>query len=344
MWELREKNCKDGKSIYKRKTDVFVPLINRAKIANNKKADLFISIHCDAIANKNNAASAYGVSTFTMGAAKTEANLAVAKRENSVILLEDNYETTYQGFDPKSPESYIMFELLQGTHQKQSIEFAQCVQTQIKQRAKRNDRSVRQTPALVLKEAGMPAVLIEIGFLSNLKEEAYLITQAGQNAIANSIYYAFQDYKKSYDKQNQITTSTIKESNPLTTESKVRDDSTSEIIKKQPAKVNTESPKTTVSNQKTTSVSKTTNNSKSVTNKGEISYRIQFLTSQKLYKEGDAKFKGLKNIGYYKDGNLYKYYIGNKPTAQGLSSELKSVKAKFNDAFIIKMKDGKRVK
>ncbi len=322
--DLIEKNCKDVKVIYTRKTDVFVPLINRAQIANNNKSDLFISIHCDAVGNKNNAANAYGVSTFTMGAAKTEANLAVAKRENSVILLEENYETTYQGFDPKSPESYIMFELLQGTHQKQSIELAQCIQTQMKDRAKRHDRSVRQTPALVLKEASMPAVLVEIGFLSNLNEEAYLITQSGQNAIANSLYHGFVNYKKSYDKQNQIAkSSVVPDTKPA-----------SAVAVSQPA----------AKAQPTASATPAKTTATNTANNSQLVYKVQFLTSSTLYKAGATQFKGLKNVEHYKEGNLYKYTYGSKKTSAELDKELKEVKSKFKDAFIIKFQNGKRVK
>ena len=355
---LIEKNCKDVKVVYTRKNDVFVPLINRAKIANDNKGDLFISIHCDAVANKNSAASAFGVSTFTMGAAKTEANLAVAQRENSVILMEENYETTYQGFDPKSPESYIMFELLQGTHQKHSIEFAQCIQKEVKERAKRNDRSVRQTPALVLKEAGMPAVLVEIGFLSNLKEEAYLVTQSGQNALANSIYHGFMEYKKMYDKQNLIdggknvvaTQPVTKEKTASTANSTVNSNknkvnettgsTTSKggaTDKKNEVKPNSQSASSTAKQNNGTAAKKSNTDN-------AIVYKIQFMTSPNIYKSGASQLKGIKNTEYYKEGTTYKYTVGSAASPQELSKELKEVKLKFKDAFIIKFSNGKRIK
>ncbi len=211
---------KDVEVIYTRKTDVFVPLIERTRIANKNKADLFISIHADAVA-KQNAARVYGTSTFTLGTAKSKENLEVAKRENAVILMEEDYETSYQGFDPNSAESYIMFETLQETHQTQSIQFASYIQDEFRTRAKRHDRQVRQGPYLVLKTASMPAVLIETGFLSNTNEERFLASNDGRNKIATSIYHAFKDYKAAFDRHNHVsmsgkaTSTEVKQNEPI---------------------------------------------------------------------------------------------------------------------------------
>ena len=204
LGQLISSKHKDVEVIYTRKTDVFVPLIDRTRIANRHKADLFISIHADAVA-KQNATRVYGTSTFTLGTAKTKENLEVAKRENAVILMEEDYETSYQGFDPNSAESYIMFETLQETHQTQSIQFASLIQKEFRTRAKRHDRQVRQGPYLVLKTASMPAVLIETGFLSNPNEERFLASNDGRSKIATSIYYGFSNYKAAFDRHNHVS-------------------------------------------------------------------------------------------------------------------------------------------
>ena len=204
LGKLIESKHKDVKVLYTRKTDVFIPLINRTQLANKNNADLFISIHADAVA-KSSASRVYGTSTFTLGTAKNQENLEIAKRENAVILLEDDYETSYQGFDPNSAESYIMFETLQLTHQTQSIQFASYIQKNMCGYAKRYDREVKQGPYLVLKTASMPAVLVETGFISNPTEEKFLASTAGRQKIATAIYYGFNNYKEAFDRHNNVT-------------------------------------------------------------------------------------------------------------------------------------------
>jgi len=194
-----EQNFSDVKVIYTRKTNRFVELHKRANIANKNKADLFISIHADWYSNSR----ITGPSTYAMGIHKNKENLALAQKENAVITLEEDYTTKYEGFDPNSPESYIIFSLMQNTYLDQSLEFASFVQDQFRERAKRHDRGVRQAGFLVLAQTTMPSVLIETGFVSNPSEEKYLISQQGQEHIASAIYRAFKEYKKSIeDKSN----------------------------------------------------------------------------------------------------------------------------------------------
>ncbi|HDR68214.1 MAG TPA: N-acetylmuramoyl-L-alanine amidase [Bacteroidaceae bacterium] len=187
-----EENIKDVKVIYTRKTDVYLELFERAKIANENKADLFISIHVNANPNP----VPFGVSTHILGMNQENQNLDVAIRENSVILMEEDYQTRYEGFDPTSAESYIMFSLMQNTFLKQSIEFGSLVQDQFRERANRKDRGVIRQPLLVLRETAMPGVLIETGFISNPDEQKYLMTGEGQSIIASAIFRAFRDYKE----------------------------------------------------------------------------------------------------------------------------------------------------
>ena len=186
-----EKNMPDVKVIYTRKDDRYLPLDERAAIANKNKADLFICIHANAIAN----AVAYGTETYVMGLHKDDGNMDVAKRENSVITLDENYEERYEGFDPKSPESYILFSLTQSAYKESSLLFAQKIEDQFKSKVGRHSRGVKQAGFWVLWRTAMPSVLVETGFLSNNKEEDYLKSEAGQDLIASGIFRAFRDYK-----------------------------------------------------------------------------------------------------------------------------------------------------
>ena len=191
--KLVEQNCPDVKVIYTRKTDVFVELDERANIANRNKADLFVSIHVNSTAAKS---GPQGTETYTLGMHRAADNLEVAKRENSVITLESNYEQKYEGFDPKSSESYIIFELMQDKNMEQSVNFAKLVQQQFKSTAGRVNKGVYQAGFLVLRATSMPSALIELGYINNVSEEAYLMSAAGQSAMAKSIYNAFKAYKK----------------------------------------------------------------------------------------------------------------------------------------------------
>lgn len=186
-------NHPDVKVIYTRKTDVFVPLDERANIANRSKADLFISIHTNATPSK---IGPRGAETYTLGMHRATENLAVAKRENSVITLESDYEKRYEGFDPRSSESYIIFEFMQDKHMEQSVDLARQVQKQFRTHAGRQDRGVHQAGFLVLRATSMPSVLVELGYINNPTEAEYLKSTNGRNTMARSIYNAFVAYRK----------------------------------------------------------------------------------------------------------------------------------------------------
>ncbi|EOZ95134.1 N-acetylmuramoyl-L-alanine amidase [Indibacter alkaliphilus LW1] len=181
--------------IYTRKTDTFLELKERANIANRNKADLFISIHCNAAGNR----SAYGTETFVMGTKNFEANFDIVKRENAVILLEDNYEENYEGFDPNSPESYMMFNLTQKAYLSNSISLAAKVEDDFRTRVNRHSRGVKQAPLYVLWTTYMPSVLVELGFISNVNEERFLKSQQGQTYLASAIFRAIKAYKEELD-------------------------------------------------------------------------------------------------------------------------------------------------
>jgi N-acetylmuramoyl-L-alanine amidase len=211
-----QENQKDVKVIYTRKTDVFVPLHERAEIANKNNADIFISIH----ANADPKWRAEGTETYAMGLHKSEDNLEIAKLENSVILLEEDYTTNYENFDPNSAESYISISLLQNIHLEQSLEFASYIQNQFRERAKRKDRGVKQAGFLVLWQTTMPSVLVETGFLSSSEEEKFLASDMGQDYIASAIYRAFRDYKNDVEKNSVFYA--VKNSEPVVNGNDIR--------------------------------------------------------------------------------------------------------------------------
>ena len=197
LGRLIENNAEDVRVIYTRKTDRFIELDERANIANRNKADLFVSIHTNAV---KRGSTVQGTETYTLGLARSEENLEVAMSENSAILLEDNYQQRYEGFDPNSSESYIIFEFMQNKHMEQSISLASEIQKSFGA-CKRVDRGVRQAGFLVLRKTSMPSVLVELGYISNRQEEQFMRTAAGQNKLAEALYDAFCKYKKNYDRR-----------------------------------------------------------------------------------------------------------------------------------------------
>lgn len=192
-----EENFPDVKVIYTRNDDTFVELIERARIANDAKADLFISVHC----NANESTKPFGTETYAMGLHRSEANLAVAQRENSVILLEDDYQQNYEGFDPNSPEAYIIFSMYQNANLDKSLNLAAKVQEQMGTRLQRTNRGVKQAGFLVLYKTTMPAILVETGFLTNREEEKYMVKEESQYMLASAVYRAFKNYKEELESQ-----------------------------------------------------------------------------------------------------------------------------------------------
>ncbi|NLY25262.1 MAG: N-acetylmuramoyl-L-alanine amidase [Bacteroidales bacterium] len=202
--KLIEKNHPDVNVIYTRNNDSFVALNKRAEIANKAHADLFLSIHCNALDRKR--ASPQGVETFVLGLHRSKDNLDVAKAENAVIMYEDDYSVKYEGFNPNEPESYIIFEFMANEFLSQSVYLASIVQNQLVSNSRRVNRNVRQAGFLVLREVAMPSILIELGYISNRQEEKYLMSASGQTSLSNSIYNGFKEYKREYDKKSYVFT------------------------------------------------------------------------------------------------------------------------------------------
>ena len=194
--ELIKQNFPEIEIIYTRDNDDdFLKLGARTQLANDKNADLFISVHCDAFTNPK----AYGAGVYVMGMSKLKANMDVAMKENAVIYLEDDYKENYEGFDPNTPESYIVFSLTQNTHLDQSLQLAEEVEQQFATRANRKSRGVKQAPFYVISRANMPSILIECGFLTNPDEEDFLHSEKGQEYMSSAIFRAFRTYKESVE-------------------------------------------------------------------------------------------------------------------------------------------------
>ena len=309
---LIKNNCDDVKVIYTRSKDVFIPLDRRAEIANNAKADLFISIHTNALANNR---TAKGASTWTLGLAKSDANLEVAKRENSVILYESDYQTRYAGFNPNSAESYIIFEFMQDKYMEQSVHLASLMQKQFRHTCKRLDRGVHQAGFLVLKASAMPSILIELGFISTPEEERYLNSETGATTMAKGIYHAFLNYKREHEIRLTGVSKTV-----IPTEQKEQD------IEKE--------------NDRPVTVQKV---AESATNDNEITFKIQILTSSKPLAKNDKRLKGLKGVDYYKEKDIYKYTYGASGDYNKVLRTKRTITAKFKDAFIIAFRDGEKM-
>ena len=322
-----EQKHPDVKIVYTRKKDVFIGLDERADIANRSKANLFISIHT----NASSARSVCGPEVFTFGVSRTQENLEVAKRENSVIALEDNYKEKYEGFDPNSSESYIIFEFMQNKFVEQSIDFASTMQRELQKCVSWRGRGVKQAEYLVLRKSSMPRILIELDFISNAKAEDVLVSDAGQKKYAKSISDAFTKYKNDYDRKKGI--------NPVQTETvetaKKPETTKKETIKKEEQKEERkEDVKAPVVVQQ--------KNTNSKPSQSGIVYKVQILASSKKLPAESSKLKGY-NADYYQENDLFKYTYGESSDWSEISRIRKSLLKDFNDAFIITFKDGVKV-
>lgn len=326
LGSLITQNHKDVKVVYTRKTDVFVDLDERANIANRNKADLFISIHTNAVKRGSTVA---GTETYTLGLARTDENLEVAMRENSAILLEDNYLQKYEGFDPNSSESYIIFEFMQNKHMEQSISLASEVQKSFVS-AKRKNRGVRQAGFLVLRKTGMPSILVELGYISNPAEEQFMKGAEGQRKLATAIYNAFTKYKREYDRKKGGVSGKAFTA-PLI---EIKEE------KSDPIEQPVEAPKKDVK----TTTKKTEKASSSKELKGVVVYKIQILTSDKKLSANSKLFKGYKNVDYFVEKGIYKYTYGEMTDFNAIRKLRRQVARDFKDAFIVAFKDGKKVK
>lgn len=325
-----ERNCPDVNVVYTRKTDVFVTLHERANIANRNKADLFVSIHTNALPSGK---QARGLETYTLGMNRASENFDVAKRENSVILYEKDYEQHYEGFDPNSSESYIMFEFMQDKNMAQSVELAKMVQRRTCASANRPNKGVKQAGFLVLRETSMPSCLIELGFITTPSEEQLLNTSDGIDALGYGIYQAFLDYRNKYDKRI-----TVPYEVPERQKMGAKNNSEAE---QQQATPEEQMEQTAEEQTSAAAVEQAPVEQRQQSNSAPM-FKVQILTSPRILKAGDKKFKGVDNTDYYKDGGTYKYTVGASENYNEIYRLRKTILDKFPEAFIIAFKDGVR--
>ena len=306
LGEKIEDNCKDVDVVYTRKSDKFVSLQGRADIANKAKGDLFISIHTNSVALKNrNRTKIQGASTYTLGLHRSDDNFDVAVRENSVIEFEDDYSVKYQGFDPNSTESYIMFEFSQSKHMDQSVSFASMIQKNFED-AGRLNKGVRQAGFLVLAKTSMPAVLVELDYICNPTQEKFLTSEKGQRTMADAIYEAFKSYKETNDSFYATVTGgkdkKHKGNKNISKKDKVRKD---EIVYKV----------------------------QFVTSPKKLSSRSSYFKNLDMDK-----------VDIYKENGTYKYTYGETNDKDEAFDLLQKVKKHHPEAFVVEFKNGKRIK
>lgn len=325
-----EQNCPDVKVIYTRKRDVFVTLHERANIANRNKADLFVSIHTNALPRGR---QARGLETYTLGMHRAGDNLDVAKRENSVILIEKDYKQHYEGFDPNSSESYILFEFMQDKNMANSVELAKFVQRKVCAQAGRPNKGVKQAGFLVLRETSMPSCLIELGFITTPSEEAFLASQDNIEKIGKGIYEAFVEYRKKFDKSFTVPFKPADEG-----ERKVEHEERQRVKPTEPDTLSNPVAPDEKKHERVPQEEKPVKNQ----NTDAPVFKVQILTMNKKLSAGNKAFKGLTDVDCYQDNGSYKYTVGASTDYNEIYRLRKSILNKFPEAFIIAFKNGQR--
>lgn len=348
-----ERNMPDVRVIYTRKTDVFIPLKERANIANRANADLFISVHTNALpAGK----IARGFETYTLGMHRAKDNLDVAMRENSVISMERGYQQTYQGFDPRSSESYIIFEFIQGKNMERSVELARNIQRKVCNSANRPDKGVHQAGFLVLRETSMPSCLIELGFITTADEERLLNDASRVDDIARGIYEGFAQYRNKYDKSISVPyraadTESVSVAKIVSDKKQEQPERRSEDVDTTPRRtlkhVETRVEKArTVPQNRQNQQNRTVAQNKPAQHKANVAdapvFKLQIFVSNRTLRKGDAHFKGETDYDSYQEGNMVKYTMGASTNYNEIYRLRKSLAEKFPEAFIVAFKNGKK--
>lgn len=314
-------HCSGVEVIYTRDTDVFVELFRRAKIANDENADLFISIHCNAAKRTD----ARGTEVFVMGLDKSEANLEIAKKENASILLEEDYEERYDGINPNSSEAYIAFNLFQHAFLDQSLSIASKTMDAFNAHVALPNRGVKQAPFLVLWRTTMPSILIEIGFISNTIEEEFILKEENKKKIAYSIYKAFVEYKSDMEgiKLQPVDFSKVTgiKADAQSSGSQSRSESSAQTIVP------------TVPAQSVNGIIAE-----------DIYFSVQLFIDPNLLPEDHARFLGVKNVFYYRDGGYYKYVVGKEKSFINAAEIQKAMRETgFSQAFVVALANDKRI-
>ncbi len=327
LGKLINDNFPDVKVIYTRSTDTYVTLNERGNIANRAGADLFISIHVDAIAGSSSTAT--GATTYVMGLDKQNSNLDVAMRENDVIIMEEDYSTTYEGYIPGSEESFIIFSLMQYAYQEQSMVFAEIVQNHYTRSTPMRDRGARQAPYLVLWNTSMPSVLTELGFMSHSEDRAFLVSEAGQAKMATALFNAFSEYKSRTERRAQTIFLTTAESEPQPTTAPTP-------APAQPSTTTTTTTPATTTTTNTTTTTTTIPTPQPTTDSG-VRYYVQICVLSDEVATSSSRFGEWRNeVTMRKFGpTTYKYYVGPVATyreAMGLQAR---AQRDFQGAFAV---------
>ena len=361
-----ERNMPDVRVIYTRKTDIFVSLKERANIANRANADLFISVHTNALpAGK----IARGFETYTLGMHRAKDNLDVAMRENSVISMERGYQQTYQGFDPRSSESYIIFEFIQGKNMERSVELARNIQRKVCNSANRPDKGVHQAGFLVLRETSMPSCLIELGFITTADEEKLLNDAGRVDDIARGIYEGFAQYRNKYDKSISVPyraadTESVSVARIVSDKKQEQPERRSEDVDTAPRRTvkqvetRVEKARTVQQNRRQnqqdkpaqqnrqTQQNRQAQQNKPAQQKANVAdapvFKLQIFVSNRTLRKGDAHFKGETGYDSFQEGNMVKYTMGASTNYNEIYRLRKTLAEKFPEAFIIAFKNGKK--
>ena len=357
--KLVERECPDVRVIYTRKTDVFVELKERAAIANRAKADLFMSIHINAMPGRK---IARGFQTYTLGKGSsgngTSTNLEVAKRENSVILLEDNYKQSYQGFDPDSPESNIMFEFVQDRNMEQSVNLAKLLQRNVCAATGRIDGGAHQANLAVLRLSSMPGCLIELGFISTADEERFLNNPESVTLYSRGIMNAFNAYRGRYDKIVNVpyrTPDQVLEDTPAPRtkkRGKSKGDEENIVLHKQDSASKVQNVAVREKNNDNNKVKPQVVKAEPKVVKAEPKaavaankpvFKVQILVSSRKLKNGDPHLKGLTDYDFYQEAGYCKYTVGESANYNEIYRLRKQILDKFPEAFIIAFKNGAKM-
>ena len=334
---LVEENCPDVKLVYTRKTDVFIPLHERANIANRNKANLFISIHTNALPKGR---ISRGVETYTLGMHRAGDNFDVAKRENAVILYEKDYKEKYEGFNPNSSESYIMFEFLQDKNMANSVELAKFVQKRTCASAQRQNKGVKQAGFLVLRETSMPSCLIELGFISTPDEERFLNSDQGVKSLAFGIFQAFCEYRAKYDKSVTVPFKATQYEEFAATR-KDKDSDAKKAIKTEeaPKPVPVDDSKTRMMDVQQPDEEP----QKPQTDYIAPVFKVQIVASDVQLKKSSPQLKGMADVQCYQENGMYKYTVGESENPNEILRLRKTLLDKFPQAFVIAFRDGAKM-
>ena len=340
-----EKNCPDVTVIYTRKTDVFVPLHKRADIANKNRADVFISIHTNALPGGR---IARGMETYTMGMRRSNEKLSAAQRENAVITYESDYKERYEGYDPNSPESAIMFEFIHDKNMAKSVELAKHVQKSVCSTASRPDKGVKQDVFLVLRETSMPACLIELGFITTPDEERLLNDDASIDNIARGIYNAFAKYKNDNYSGVNVPLVAPKESDKVSLPTLIpQDDADKQKNRNAARNAETTASKPQLATSQPRRAAAKTVNAPAGTSKADDDdapvFKVQIMANATKEAKNSPRFKGYDGIDMYEEGGMYKYTIGASTNYNAINRLRASLATEFPGCFVVAFRNGSKM-